>query len=73
MTERSLEDLLFHWRAVIGAAPSGWARGFALSIQKARSRPGWKPTARQLSIMHQMVGELFTDADSGEGELIERG
>ncbi|MBW6506726.1 MAG: hypothetical protein K0B00_08265 [Rhodobacteraceae bacterium] len=73
MTERNLEQLLFHWRAVIGKAPAGWARGFALSIQKARSRPGWQPTPKQLGLMHQMVDELFTHAGDGDGEVIERG
>ena len=72
--KRTLEELLFHWRAVIGAAPKGWARGFALSVQKQSRKAGWQPTARQLQVMQQMVAELFTDhGNEGEVDLIERG
>lgn len=73
MSARTLDELFFHWRAVIGAAPEGWARGFALSIQRNRRQANWKPTAKQLALMQQMVAELFTHADSSDGELIEKG
>jgi hypothetical protein len=71
MSGRDLDQLLFHWRTVIGAAPEGWARDFALSIQKARRRPAWEPSAKQLSIMRRMVSELFTE--HGEAILVEPG
>lgn len=75
MTARTLEELLFHWRAVIGAAPKGFARNFALSIQKARGRANWQPSAKQLSLMQSMVSDLFTHGgttdDEEELELIE--
>jgi hypothetical protein len=73
MSERTIDDLLHHWRAVIGSAPKGFARDFALSIQKHRSKPGWQPTARQLVVMRRMVSELFTHGQAGEAlELVER-
>ncbi len=71
MRQRTLDELFHHWRAVIGAAPKGFPRDFALSIQKARRRPGWTPTPKQEAIMRQMVAELFTHADSGEVQMIE--
>ncbi|WP_415184689.1 hypothetical protein [Phaeovulum sp.] len=74
MTQRTIDELLFHWRTVIGKAPPGWARNFALSIQKARRRPDWHPSSKQLSLMQQMVAELFIHgADDGEIDVIERG
>ncbi|MBS0573122.1 MAG: hypothetical protein JSS08_07715 [Proteobacteria bacterium] len=73
MRQRPLDELLFHWRAVIGAAPEGFPRDFALSIQKQRRRPGWEPTDRQMAIMRRMVAELFTQMDVGEVQLIEGG
>jgi hypothetical protein len=66
--QRSLDELLFHWRAVIGAAPKGWARNFALSIQKASRKPDWHPSAKQLPLMQRMVSDLFTQRDPAEDE-----
>lgn len=71
--QRSLDELLHHWRAVIGRAPRGWARDFALSIQKQSGRRGWQPTDKQLGLMQGMVAELFTHAPEAEEiDLIER-
>ena len=64
MNDRTLDELLHHWRLVIGKAPKGWARDFALSIQKARKRPAWEPSPKQLSLMRRMVSELFTHDDA---------
>lgn len=64
MTARSLDELLFHWRTVIGQAPEGFPRNFALSIQRARKRPAWQPTVKQMAVMRRMVAELFTHADT---------
>ena len=56
-------ELLHHWRAVIGSSPKGFPRDFAPSIQKARKRPTWQPSERQLALMQRMVSELFTSRD----------
>lgn len=66
-----VDHLLFSWRRVIADA-SGWSRGFALSIQSARKRPGWMPSARQLSVMRQLVAELPAVAGEDDPDLIER-
>jgi hypothetical protein len=60
MRGRTLDELLHHWRAVIGQAPQGFPRNFALSIQRARRNPDWQPSARQMAVMQTMVAELFT-------------
>lgn len=70
--QRPLEVLLHHWPAVIRYADEGWARGFALSIQRARKRPGWVPTSRQMAVMQQMVAEFFIQTDGGDEEVVER-
>jgi hypothetical protein len=71
MSQKTIDELLHHWRAVIGAAPKGFPRDFALSIQKNRRKPGWIPTPKQEAIMRQMVAELFTHTDRGEVQMIE--
>ena len=68
---RSVDELLFHWSTVCRVAKDEWARGFALSIAKARKRPRWEPSAKQVKIMRQMVGELFSARDD-DFNLIER-
>jgi hypothetical protein len=73
MSDRTVAELLFHWRAVIGAAPKGFPRDFALSIQKQRRRRDWKPSTKQEALMRQMVAELFTHREAGEVQLIEGG
>lgn len=66
-----VDDLLFRWGRVIADA-QGWARDFALSIQRARKRPGWKPTAKQLAVMQRMVAELPVSGHAEVSDLIER-
>ncbi|WP_309663285.1 hypothetical protein [Tabrizicola sp.] len=68
--DADVDQLLFSWGRVIRDA-EGWARGFALSIQRDRKKPGWKPSARQLSVMRQMVAELPAFEGSGDGQVIE--
>lgn len=69
--DMEVDRLLFMWGRVIANA-QGWARGFALSIQRARKKPGWTPTAKQLAVMQSMVAELpMTGADE-DPDLIER-
>lgn len=67
-----VDALLFRWGRVIASA-SGWARGFALGIQRDRKRPGWQPSQRQLSMMRRLVAELpMADAAGADFDLIER-
>jgi len=66
-----VDRLLFSWGRVVADA-QGWARGFALSIQRDRKRPGWIPTAKQLAVMQRMVAELRMSGTDQEPELIER-
>lgn len=56
-----VDHLLFSWGRVIADA-RGWTRGFALSIQRDRKKPGWLPSDRQLSVMRRLVAELPTVA-----------
>lgn len=75
MTERELDEILTIWwpcvlRRVMAGDGDEWARGFARSISRHGKRPSWKPSAKQASIMRQMVQEL--SAPAGELELIER-
>lgn len=76
--DAEVDRLLFHWGRVLRDA-EGWTRDFALSIQRARKKPGWVPSAKQLAVMHRMVAELpQTEAPLFEGsggddvDLIER-
>lgn len=56
-----VDHLLFSWPRVIGRA-RGWERGFALSIQRDRQKPGWKPSHKQLAVMHRLVAAADRDA-----------
>lgn len=68
--DADVDQLLFSWGRVIRDA-EGWARGFALSIQRDRKKPGWQPSAKQLSIMRQLVAELTAYAGTGDSQVIE--
>jgi len=68
--DAEVDRLLFRWGAVVRDA-EGWARGFALSIQKARKRPGWTPSAKQLALMQRMVAELPSSPGDDDPDLIE--
>jgi hypothetical protein len=65
-----VDHLLFSWGRVIRDS-EGWARGFALSIQRARKKSGWMPSARQLSIMRQLVAELPESDATEDSHVIE--
>lgn len=69
--DAEVDHLLFRWGRVIADA-QGWARDFALSIQRARKKPGWKPTAKQLAMMQRMVAELPVSGYAEVSDLIER-
>ena len=66
-----VDHLLFSWGRVIADA-RGWARGFALSVQRDRKKPGWRPSSRQLAVMQRLVAELPQVAGEDEPDLIER-
>lgn len=65
-----IDRLLFSWPRVIADA-SGWSRGFALSIQRDRKKPDWRPSARQLSVMRRLVAELPQTVGEADPDLIE--
>lgn len=65
-----VDHLLFSWPRVIADA-SGWTRGFALSIQRDRKKPGWQPSDRQLSVMQRLVAELPAVVGEDDPDLIE--
>lgn len=66
-----VDQLLFSWRRVIGQA-TGWTRGFALSIQRDRKKPGWMPSRKQFAVMQRLVAELPQDLPDDDFDLIER-
>ena len=69
--DAQIDHLLFRWGRVVQGA-QGWARGFALSIQRDRKKPGWTPTAKQLAVMQRMVAELPMTGNDDDADLIER-
>lgn len=69
--DSEIDHLLFKWGRVV-AGSQGWARGFALSIQRDRKKPGWMPTAKQLAVIRRMVAELPMSGNDQEPDLIER-
>lgn len=68
--DAEVDRLLFRWGAVVRDA-KGWARGFALSIQRDRKKHGWMPSQRQLSVMRRMVAELPASQGDDDIDLIE--
>lgn len=68
--DAEIDRLLFRWGRVI-ATSTGWARGFALSIQRDRKKPGWMPSDKQRSVMQRLVSELPQELPE-DAELIER-
>jgi phage gp16-like protein len=66
-TPDAIERLLHHMPAVTANAENTWAKGFAQSVVKQSRRKGWKPTAKQLSVMQGLVADLFAyGSDDGE-------
>ena len=68
--DAEVDRLLFIWGRVIAQA-DGWSRGFALSIQRDRKKPGWTPSRKQLAVMQRLVAELPQDLPD-DVDLIER-
>jgi hypothetical protein len=73
MRPASVEELLWSWPTVCRCLPDGWAKDFALSIQKQSKWKKWKPTEKQLGIMRRMVSELYQTrgAYDADPDLIE--
>lgn len=63
-----IERLLFHMPAVARSAGSEWTKGFAKSVIKQSYRKGWKPSPKQLSVMRELVSDLFIHAPDAEQE-----
>lgn len=61
-----IDALIYRMRGFAGSR-NAWEAGFAKSILKQASRPGWEPTSKQKLIMERMVSEVFL----GDGVVIE--
>lgn len=68
-----LERLLWHMPNVARHATSEFARGFAQSVLKQSQRRAWRPSAKQLPIMRELVSDLFRNGgnEEGDGQVIE--
>ncbi|MDY6858557.1 MAG: hypothetical protein SWN98_04380 [Pseudomonadota bacterium] len=70
-----LDRLCYHMVAVRQYAQSEWVENFALSILKQSRRRNWTPSYKQLSVMRELVSDLFTHApgadQGGDIRLIE--
>ncbi|TCP39806.1 hypothetical protein [Rhodovulum marinum] len=76
MTDRELDEIMtVHWphvlRSVMADGSDEWIKGFAKSIAKHGKRPGWRPSARQASIMCRLVAEV-RQSTAAELEVLER-
>lgn len=69
--QRSVDELLFHWPAVVRLAENDWAKDFAKSIAMQSRRRHWKPTPKQIGIMQRMVADLFIHTGQEDCDLIE--
>lgn len=66
-----VDELLFSWGRVIAWAKdkaTAWETGFALSIQRDRKRPDWRPSHKQLAVMHRLKERADRDAPSDWSE-----
>lgn len=59
MQKHSLDELIYHMRTIARTADSEWERGFAASVLKQSRRAKWKPSAKQIKIMRNLVDDLF--------------
>ena len=76
MTDRELDEIItLRWplvlRRVMADGSDEWIKGFAKSIARHGKRASWRPTAKQIAIMRQLVAELGTPFEE-ELELFER-
>lgn len=65
-----VERVLWSWPTVIEKAETDWARSFARSIAAQARKPKWRPSPKQLSLMKEMVAQLYRGRDFTEGERI---
>lgn len=65
-----IECLLFHMPAVARFTDGEWAKNFARSIIRQSKRRNWKPSAKQLSVMQELVEDLFR-SKSSDGDNID--
>ncbi|SFC77830.1 hypothetical protein [Tropicimonas isoalkanivorans] len=68
---RPVEELLFHWPAVVRTASKGWPADFARSIASQSRRRNWRPSPKQRDLMQRMVSELFTNTGEDDFQVIE--
>ena len=62
---RPVEVLLHHMRSTASSQVE-WEADFARSVLRQAKRPGWKPSAKQLTIMERLVSEMFNETDELE-------
>lgn len=62
MTPDQIERLLHHMPTVAALATNDWAGKFARSITRQANRPGWRPSAKQINVMRELVSDLFAHA-----------
>jgi len=68
-TGAEVERLLFHMPTVATHAQNEWAKGFAQSVARQSRRRGWAPSPKQLSVMRELVADLFLHRGHEGGEL----
>lgn len=61
MSERSLEELLFHMPAAAERAPTAWARDFARAMARLGKRRNWRPSRKQRAAMEALVSQMFDE------------
>lgn len=64
-----LERLLHHMPTVAEKATNEWTANFARSIVRQSRRRGWRPSAKQLPIIRQLVADLFVNDGNEEGDF----
>ena len=72
--DRSVEELLHHWPAVIFRADDAWTKGFTRSIAAESKRRNWYPTPKQLGVMQRLVSDFLapvrmSDPDEDAGVI----
>lgn len=68
-TPDEIERLLFHMPTVARLSQNEWASGFAASVIGQSKRKRWTPSQKQLSIMSELVSDLFRSDGEQEGDI----
>ena len=71
LTSEELERLIYHMPTVARRTSNKWASGFAKSIVRQSRRKGWSPSPKQLSIMRELVSDLFRGDGNEEGDELQ--